>query len=505
MKASTDLFDLVKSMSRSEILSFKIACGADNQIYLQLFEAICEQTAYNEIALKKLLYKELKTAKFAVLKKYLFDRLDKFLSARYDEQDAYFIMIKHFKMAQIYYDRQLLDLCKKELHKAEILAESNHCYAEQLLIYKLKEKLIRGLQTPADYETLHNEFILKESETFNLYSNLSHFKHLDSEFVVALNKLNAISSDVALNEIKKIWDHPLLSDENQAQSLLSKYFYYTIKASCANLLGKVDEGLIYREKCVELLANNAFDGADYNRFYIVATHNYLKNLRTLQLWDKFQVAFTKMEHFTKLNYDKIDQRSRMFLFTIIIFNKPDEIILSGNNSDFKTYLKFFESEMKIHIENLDPSYVAFLHVSVIYNCIRFAMPEKALDLINRMSALGLDKRLDKLYNKVFRLFVLMVHFELKNYRLLRNLAEAHMRYLQRNGKPTRFEKCLTRFFQGISFDKDELLRLQHELIEIHNYKEEKFQFEYIQILSWIEHHITGQPFATILRKQQLGN
>ena len=195
----------------------------------------------------------------------------------------------------------------------------------------------------------------------------------------------------------------------------------------------------------------------------------------------------------------------MFLFTIIIFNKPDEIILSGNNSDFKTYLKFFESEMKIHIENLDPSYVAFLHVSVIYNCIRFAMPEKALDLINRMSALGLDKRLDKLYNKVFRLFVLMVHFELKNYRLLRNLAEAHMRYLQRNGKPTRFEKCLTRFFQGISFDKDELLRLQHELIEIHNYKEEKFQFEYIQILSWIEHHITGQPFATILRKQQLGD
>ena len=169
MKASTDLFDLVKSMSRSEILSFKIACGADNQIYLQLFEAICEQTAYNEISLKKLLYKELKTAKFAVLKKYLFDRLDKFLSARYDEQDAYFIMIKHFKMAQIYYDRQLLDLCKKELHKAEILAESNHCYAEQLLIYKLKEKLIRGLQTPADYETLHNEFILKESETFNMY------------------------------------------------------------------------------------------------------------------------------------------------------------------------------------------------------------------------------------------------------------------------------------------------------------------------------------------------
>ena len=123
------------------------------------------------------------------------------------------------------------------------------------------------------------------------------------------------------------------------------------------------------------------------------------------------------------------------------------------------------------------------------------MPEKALDLINRMSALGLDKRLDKLYNKVFRLFVLMVHFELKNYRLLRNLAEAHMRYLQRNGKPTRFEKCLTRFFQGISFDKDEL----------HNYNEEKVQFEYIQILSWIEHHITGQPFATILRKQQLGN
>ena len=109
MKASTDLFDLVKSMSRSEILSFKIACGADNQIYLQLFEAICEQTAYNEISLKKLLYKELKTAKFAVLKKYLFDRLDKFLSARYDEQDAYFIMIKHFKMAQIYYDRQLLN------------------------------------------------------------------------------------------------------------------------------------------------------------------------------------------------------------------------------------------------------------------------------------------------------------------------------------------------------------------------------------------------------------
>lgn len=132
----------------------------------------------------------------------MFDRLDKFLSARYDEQDAYFIMIKHFKMAQIYYDRQLLDLCKR-IAQSRNTAESNHCYAEQLLIYKLKEKLIRGLQTPADYETLHNEFILKESETFNLYSNLSHFKHLDSEFVVALNKLNAISSDVALNEIKR--------------------------------------------------------------------------------------------------------------------------------------------------------------------------------------------------------------------------------------------------------------------------------------------------------------
>lgn len=504
MKASTELFDLIKSMSRSEIVSFKIACGADKQIYLQLFDAICEQTVYNEAALKKLLYKELKTAKFAVLKKYLFDRLDKFLSARYDEQDAYFIMMKHYKMAQIYYDRQLLDLCKKELQKAEMLAESNHCYAEQLLIYKLKEKLIRGLQTPADFEKLHNEFMLKESHAFSLYSNLSNYKHLDSEFVIALNKLNNISSDAALNEIKRIWDYPLLSDENNAHSLLAKYFFYTIKASCANLLGKLEEGLIYREKCVQLLSQNSFEGADYNRLYIVSTHNYLKNLCTLKMWEKFRLAFNQMEQFIQLKYDGIDQRSRMFLFAIIIFNKPDEIILSGNNSDFKAYLKFFESEMKIHINSLDPSYVAFLHVSVIYNCIRFAIPEKALDLINRMNALGLDKKLDKLYNKVFRLFVLMVHFDLKNYRLLRNLAEAHLRYLQRNGKPTRFEKSLTRFFHGISFDKDALIQLHGELTEIQHHNEEKFQFEYIQILSWIEHHITGQPFATILRKHQIG-
>lgn len=60
MKPSTELFDLIKSLTKSEKRFFKLhsALQSSDKNYLRIFDAIDKQKAYDEEGLKKLFAKE---------------------------------------------------------------------------------------------------------------------------------------------------------------------------------------------------------------------------------------------------------------------------------------------------------------------------------------------------------------------------------------------------------------------------------------------------------------
>ena len=77
MKPSAELFDLVKSLSKSEKRFFKLSSSLQTgeKNYLQIFDAIEKQSSYDEAALKKQFAKETFVKHFPSEKNHLLPRI----------------------------------------------------------------------------------------------------------------------------------------------------------------------------------------------------------------------------------------------------------------------------------------------------------------------------------------------------------------------------------------------------------------------------------------------
>src|SRR3954469_21223660 len=105
MKNTDSLFALIKSLTRNEKGYFKKYVSkysaADKNIYVQLFNIIEAQAAYNEEKVKEKLKKLKKNIDLSVLKNYLYNAILKSLRSYHNELSVNFKLQDMLKDAEI--------------------------------------------------------------------------------------------------------------------------------------------------------------------------------------------------------------------------------------------------------------------------------------------------------------------------------------------------------------------------------------------------------------------
>ena len=151
MNRPADLFDLIKSMTRSEKRYFKLSASPQKgeKNYLRLFDAIDRQKSYDEEAIKRTFQGEAFVKQLHVAKNYLFKLILRSLRAYRAESSVDAQIECLLQDARILHDKGLGRLCAASLKRARGLAEEYERDIALLEIIRMEDACIPA-KSPTD-------------------------------------------------------------------------------------------------------------------------------------------------------------------------------------------------------------------------------------------------------------------------------------------------------------------------------------------------------------------
>ncbi len=164
MKASSDLFDLIKSLNKSEKRYIQLnAVHAGDKDYMKLFAVIDKQNDYDEGIIKKKLSKERFIKRLPAVKNYLYEFIMKSLASYYADLSAD-SRIRHFlNYSEILFDKKLFGQSIKALSKAKKIALKYNKNISYYDILQAEQQLFQSSGRLKEIE-LHSEKFYSESK-----------------------------------------------------------------------------------------------------------------------------------------------------------------------------------------------------------------------------------------------------------------------------------------------------------------------------------------------------
>ncbi len=153
-KVNRALFDLIKSMSKSEKRYFKLMAsrhtiGSENN-YVRLFDFIDKLDAYDEDRIFKTFRGEAFLNRFSITKKRLYDHILTALDSFHSSNSIEAQLNKQLHAADILFEKSLYDQCRRVLKSAEKFAEK-HELSGILVQIGIKQKRLLETQGYANF------------------------------------------------------------------------------------------------------------------------------------------------------------------------------------------------------------------------------------------------------------------------------------------------------------------------------------------------------------------
>lgn len=225
MIASDHLFDLIKSLNKSEKRYFKLFTGLQegNKNYLDLFNAVEKQDVYDEKNIKEQLKNHPVCNRLAIEKFKLYELILKCLRNYYASQGIDTILSNMLKDIDILYEKNLLTECERRIKQAKKIASNADKPVFMAEIIR-KEIEISGRKRVFNRKELKEKFngLYKQ---LHLYKNNINCLELASEIntlMLVEGKVNTPEHIMA--EAKKIVTHPAL--RHKGLSLLGRYYRF---------------------------------------------------------------------------------------------------------------------------------------------------------------------------------------------------------------------------------------------------------------------------------------
>lgn len=507
-KVKESLFELIKSLSKSEKRYFKLLSSrhtiGDENNYVRLFDYIDKQDVYDENALFKEFKNEAFISRFSITKKRLYDHilnsLDAFHSSASNDAQLYKLM----HSADILYTKSLYDQCARVLRSAEKLAEKHERFNLLSEIRRKQKKLIEN----NGYSDTKDEFLLdielKDraiSKQIELYNILWKIKS-DLFLVLARKGRSRTSEDaeVYTNIINNLPQNLNAHD----LPFETAYLYYHIQSAYWFAVGDLEKSYINLKNNIETFENR--EGAiesNLNNYFSLLTNaiyvseklsyhsdsiNYLKVLKSLTT--RFDVSHNE------------DIQIKLFASSYSI-----ELSLLTSQGEFIQAEKLIPEIEKGLInfeEKISPRRRAFIHfklATVELGLGKYSNALKRLNLILNNS--DLDASEDILsYTQILDL---LVHLEMKHDKLLPYALKNTQRFLKSRNRLYTFEKVFLSFVsKRIKCDNaiDAEILWEDLFIELSEIQEDSFDglsMEYFDFISWAESKFKRKSFTEILK------
>lgn len=506
MKPSTELFDLIKSLTKSEKRFFKLSSSlqAGDKNYLKIFDAIDKQTDYDEMAIKKHFNKETFIKHFPSEKNHLYKLILKSLRSYHSDNSVSSILKQEIKNIEILYNKALFKECNKFLMRAKkmAIAHEKFYFLFELISWEklLLEEAFEDGQFTKDLDTL----IKEEQEVIEKLRNLAAYHVLYSKINYVFRSGGFVRDDEDRKLVEEIANHPLIKGKNTALSKRAATICFYTQGFCQ--LANGDYKLAFEKftRVKDILDNNKNIKKDLNKRYVRTMSNLLVCLIDQHDYAQARQMIKNMrETVTPASFKRTDIQVSTFKDTCI-----GELRICYLTGEFEKGLQTVEEilkgldkyEGKLHKEQ---ELVFYYHIAYIY--FGAGLYNKALFWINKVLNDNENTLRQDIYSYA-RLFNLVIHFELGNYDLLEYIIKSTQRYLTKRQRDYALEKLVLEYMKkliranNVIDRKDLFTQFDEKLTVIATDTETAIVLRYFDFQKWVKSKIENMTFAETIKR-----
>ncbi|MGF1564277.1 MAG: hypothetical protein ACFCUH_02815 [Flavobacteriales bacterium] len=506
MKPSTELFDLIKSLTKSEKRFFKLSSSLQtgDKNYLKIFDAIDRQVDYDEGAIKQQFRKEIFIKHFPSEKNHLYKLILKSLRAYHADNSVSSVLKQEIKNIEILYNKALFKECNKFLMRAKKLAidHEKFYYLFELISWEkmLLEEALEDGQFTKDLDLL----IREEQEVIEKLRNLAAYHVLYSKINYVFRSGGFVRNEEEKNIVDEIKNHPLIKGKNTALSKRAATICYYTQGFCNIAEGNYDVAQAKFMRVKEIVDENPHLRQDLAKRY-VKTLNYI--IFCLIDSKQYQEALVRTAEMRKLAEER-EFASTDILLSIFKNATVAELQIAQLTKDYERGYAVVDeitegmadSEGKLHKEQvLTFSYqiASFYFSTGNYN--------KSLQWLNKV----LNDNENTLRQDVYsyaRLFNLVVHYELGNYDLLEYITKSTQRYLSKRQRDYGLEKMVIEYVRKLirtTSDSDRRKHFETFLVDVRQRAlepEDRIVLKFFDFVGWAEGHLSTNDVAVGQRR-----
>ncbi len=505
MKPSHDLFDLIKSLSRSEKRYFKIYAGksSSEQNYLKVFGAIDKMDQYDEKILIQSLGSSSLARQLPVLKNYLYKLILKSLR-NYGADKSIDFQIKEMIMnSQLLMERGLNEQSHKQLEKASKLAREQERYEYMAEIGALETALTLKVSHRLDGVTEKLESIFAATHHYgNLLLMVESYRLISLKLLILNRRATYIRSDEMRDSYHELEKDSLLKGPPPEDSVRGAMFYHQSKA-ITNLASLNFEATYHHlESVIELMEQNPWTIHYSPENYLYSLQNKISIAGQFLSSDKIVGMLKEMrqfsERFPKISLPDHIQRT-MLLFG---YRMELEILMKESRlseaASLVSEIKHTLATSKIKV-NLNDGYTVIpLYQCLVHYYLATGQLREGLhfaNLIINTPELSTDYQIF-LDSQLLRIILL---FDLKETELFESAMQNFYRFLKGQQRIHAFEKAIFEYLRkrmrlspGTPL-KPYIEELRNAMIEIRDSPNEQLGLRPFDLIGWLDKVIQENP------------
>lgn len=488
---SEQLFQLVKSLSKSEKRSFTLYASriqdVDSLKYMQLFDIIDKEKNCTD-ALIQAKMKKMDKTQYSNLKRHLYKQVMASLRMTHISKKTDIEIREYLDFVDILYGKGLYLQALKILEKAKILAGRSNNELLSLAILETEKNIESRHITRSGPDIIPR--LIKQSEekiqAIDKVIRLSNARILLHGHYI---KHGHVKNKEELDTMKKSYhwlENPeldsALSYHEKMYLLQSRVWYYYIVLDFRKCLETSEMWVAILRDTPSLIEE---DPDLYMRgFHYVLTCAY--NLREIALFERY---LAELEAFRDENYAHFTENSKIISFQYVHYGRLNRFFLLEQYAEGITAIPATLRRLQKYKAQLDVHRVMVFYFKIAWMYLMSGEPETAIRYLNLILQMKIGSLREDIQGYSQLMFI-MAHYDAGNEEILDYLIQGAKLFFDKVNTRSQLQQATLRFFQqwgkvGINQRKKTMLQFYHELLELEQDVFEMRSLLYLDIKSWL--------------------
>jgi hypothetical protein len=507
-RSSDALFQLVKSLEKSEKRNFKLYVkrnsATEDLKITQLFDALDKMTDYDEVQLlKKNIH--LNKQQLSNTKAHLYRQILSSLRLIRNEDNIDIQLHEQLDYARILYNKGLYLQSLKILDRIKENAKATNQFSFLLQVLFF-EKKIEGLHITRSLQDRADSLAGEVDEVNSRLIMIGQLSNLSLQLYSWYIKNGHARNEKDEEAIRQFIEQHLPADLEKINGFYERLYLY--QSYCWYAFIRLDFLLYYRyaQKWVDLFEKEKFMIEIETAHYIKGLHNLLGAHFDLQNYKKFIEVLDIFENFSHSRTVLQNDNNRIQVFVYLNISRINKLFMEGTFTEGLKIVPFIEEKLNEYALYIDRHRVLVFYYKIASLYFGSGNYENTVDYLNKIINWKVDLRTD--LQCYARLLHLIAHYELGNFQLLEYLIKSVYRFMAKMENLAVVEEEVFKFLRHSFRVSRTKLKPEFEILLVKLKMLEKNPlatraFAYLDIISWLESKIRNVPVQDILREKFL--